>query len=78
MITKCYVCGSLPKFTYHKNKEGKRKAQMFCRNCHNHGQPKDSDPEAIKSWNDNNAAFIKQIRKHLPDLEKMLKEGSWS
>lgn len=78
MIKKCYVCGSLPKYTYFTNPEGARKTQMFCRNCHNHGLPKNSDPEAVKSWNDNNDAFIEQIRKHLPALEKMLKEGSWS
>lgn len=53
MIKKC-LCGQVPKFTYHTDEKGKRKVQVFCRSCHIHGYPKNSDPEAAKSWNEVN------------------------
>ena len=75
MITKCYICQYMPKYTYFTDKNGCRKVQMFCRNCHNHSLPKNSDPEAVKSWNDNNLLGFEMMKKIFPFIFEKIEQG---
>ena len=65
MIEKCYLCGEIPRYEYLIDRENRRSVQMICKRCHSHSMPKKSDPEAVKSWNDDQKA-VAEILETVP------------